>query len=88
MLMKESGNLLLQHYNLTWFDTGNGMPEELFLNMGRQIVPLQEHRCPKALQDMRLLLGQRYTSIAIWSCRPKGTALGLPPGKGTGARMS
>jgi hypothetical protein len=54
--MKEAGNLLLQHGNLTWFDAGNGMLEELPLNMGRQIVPLQEHRCPKALQDMGLFL--------------------------------
>src|SRR5581483_9339712 len=88
MLMKEPGDLLLQQRNLAWFDAANGMLEELPLNMGGQIVPLQEHRCPKALQDMRLLLGQRCTSIAISSCRPKGTSLSLPPGKGTGARTA
>jgi hypothetical protein len=39
--MKEPGDLVLQHRNLTWFDVANGMFEELALNMGRQIVPPQ-----------------------------------------------
>ena len=56
MLMKEPGDLLLQHCNLTRLDPGNGMLEQLPLNMGRQIVPLQEHRCAEALQDVCLLL--------------------------------
>jgi hypothetical protein len=54
--MKEAGDLLLQQRNLTRFDAGNGMLKQLPLNMGRIIVPLQEHRCPKALQELRLLL--------------------------------
>jgi hypothetical protein len=41
----------------TELDRGNGMFEEVPLNMGQQIVPLQEHRRPEAQQDMRLLLG-------------------------------
>jgi hypothetical protein len=34
--MKEPGDLLLQQRDLTWFDAGNGMLEELPLNMGRR----------------------------------------------------
>jgi hypothetical protein len=63
MLMKEPGDLILQHRNLTWFDVDNGMFEEFALNMGRQIVPPQEHRRPEALKDMGFLPGQRYTSV-------------------------
>ena len=84
--MKEPGDLLLQHRNLTWFDVDKGMFEELALNMGRQIVPPQEHRCPEVLKDMRFLLGQRYAASSL--LRPKGAALSLPPGKGGGVRAA
>ena len=48
--MKEPGDLLLQHRNLTRFDVDEGMFEELALNMGRQFVPPQEHRRPEVLK--------------------------------------
>jgi hypothetical protein len=54
--MKEPGDLILQHPNLTWFDVDNGMIEELALNMSRQIVPPQEHRRPEILKCIRFLL--------------------------------
>jgi hypothetical protein len=54
--MKEPGDLLLQHCNLTRFDARDGMLEELPLNMDWQIVPLQAYRCIEALQDVGLLL--------------------------------
>jgi hypothetical protein len=65
--MKEPGDLILQYRNLRWFDVDKGMIEEVALNMGRQIVPPQEHRRPEILKYMRFSLGQRYTSIAASS---------------------
>jgi hypothetical protein len=50
VLMKEPGDLFLQHHNLTRFDVGEGMFEELALNLGRQFVPPQEHRRPEILK--------------------------------------
>jgi hypothetical protein len=62
MLMKEPGDLILQHRNLTWFDVDNGMFEEFALNMGRQIVPPQEHRRPEALKEPLI----NSASMAQW----------------------
>jgi hypothetical protein len=86
--MKEPGDLLFLHRNLTGFDVDKGMFEELALNVGRQIVPPQEHRRAEVLKDARFLLEERYPLLAASSLyRPKGAALSLPPGKGAGARI-
>jgi hypothetical protein len=83
--MKEPGDLLFLHRNLTGFDVDKGMFEELALNVGRQIVPPQEHRRAEVLKDARFLLEERYPLLAASSLyRPKGAALSLPPGKGAG----
>jgi len=87
--MKEARDLLLQHRNLTWFDVDKAMLKKLALNMGRQIVPPQEHRRPEVLKDTRLLLGQRHPRIATVSLyRSKGAAFGFPPGEGARFRAA
>lgn len=75
--MKESGDLLFLHRNLTGFDVDKGMFEELALNVGRQIVPPQEHRRAEVLKDARFLLGERYPLLAASSLYRLARALVL-----------
>jgi hypothetical protein len=56
MLVKKASYLLLQHRRLARLAHGNGVFEELPLDGCRQIIPLQEYRRPKALQDTLLIL--------------------------------
>jgi hypothetical protein len=56
MRVKKACDLLLQLRRLARLTHGNGVFEKLLLDGGRQIIPLQEHGRPKALQDTLLSL--------------------------------
>ena len=56
MLVKKVGDLLLQLRRVARLAHGNGVLEKLSLDESRQIIPLQEYRRPKALQDSLLSL--------------------------------
>jgi hypothetical protein len=56
MFVKKASNLLLQHRRLARLAHGHGVFEKLSLDGSRKIVPLQEYRRPKALQDTPLIL--------------------------------
>ena len=54
--VKKVRDLLLQLRRLARITHGNGVFEKLLLDGSRQIIPLQEHGRPKALQDTLLSL--------------------------------
>ena len=54
--VKKAGDLLLQLRRLARLAHGSGVFEQLPLDGSRQIIPLQEHRRPKGLQDSLLSL--------------------------------
>ena len=54
--MKKARDLLLQLRSLANLTYRSGMFEKLPLDGCRQIIPLQEYRRPKALQDTPLFL--------------------------------
>jgi hypothetical protein len=56
MFVKKASDLLLQLRRLARLAHGNGVFEKLPLDGSRQIIPLQEHGRPKALQDTLLSL--------------------------------
>jgi len=56
MRVKKASDLLLQLRRLARLAHGNGVFEQLPLDGSRKIVPLQEYRRPKALQDTLLSL--------------------------------
>jgi hypothetical protein len=56
MLVKKASDLLLQLRGPARLAHGNGVFEKLPLDRSRQIIPLQEHRRPKAPQDTLLFL--------------------------------
>jgi len=56
MLVKKASDLLLQLRRVARLAHGNGVLEKLPLDGSRLIIPLQEYRRPKALQDSLLSL--------------------------------
>lgn len=56
MRVKKARDLLLQLCRLARLAHGNGVFEKSPLDGRRQIIPLQEYRRPKALQDTPLFL--------------------------------
>jgi hypothetical protein len=56
MLVKEASDLLLEFRRLPRLAHGNGVFEKVPLDGSRQIIPLQEHGRPKALQDTPFFL--------------------------------
>jgi hypothetical protein len=54
--VKKARDLLLQLRRLACLTHANGVFEKLLLDGSRQIIPLQEHGRPKALQDTLLSL--------------------------------
>jgi hypothetical protein len=56
MFVKKASDLLLQLRRLARLARGHGVLEKLPLDGSRKIVPLQEYRRPKALQDALLSL--------------------------------
>jgi hypothetical protein len=56
LCLKKASDLLLQLRRLARLTHGNGVLEKLPLDRSRQIIPLQEHGRPKALQDTLLSL--------------------------------
>ena len=74
VIVKETGNLLLQLYGVTRLANGTGVVE----------VPLHDHGRPEALQDMLLIPCERCSLVAIalrvWERR---ASLDLPAGEGS-----
>jgi hypothetical protein len=56
MFVKKASDSLLQLRRLARLAYGHGVLEKLLLDGCRQIIPLQEYRRPKALQDTLLIL--------------------------------
>ena len=65
VIVKEASDLLFQLRCLTRLAHGSGVVEKLPLHASRQIVPLRDHCGPKALQDMLLILCERWLLDAI-----------------------
>ena len=62
--VKKARDLLLQFRRVARLTHGNGVFEKLPLDGYRQIIPLQEHRRPKALQDTLLFLREGQGFVA------------------------
>jgi hypothetical protein len=85
MLVKKASDLVFQLCGPARLTYGNGAFEKLPLGRRRQIIPLQKHRRPQALQDTLLSLRERQgLGAARFGCRPRSTSFALPSGKGAG----
>ncbi len=81
MIVKETSNLFLQLNGIPRRIAGKGVSKKLPLDVCRKVIPLREHCCSQALQDMFFLGGQASKLVTIILPRDlRSPALILPFG--------
>ena len=81
MIVKETSNLFLQPNGITRRIVGKGVSKKLPLDICRKAIPLREHCCSQALQDMFFFRGQASKLVAIiLLCNLRSATLILPVG--------